>query len=304
MTDYISNINNIPIGGNIFDGLPTFVDTTLSSGVDLGPSDTFTSNLSSVLPNDSQDYMCMFEVTSNNLSGVSSTNGYYEITIHNSTTGDLNNNIWRAVAAGRYHNHSIGRANTVWLPIFANNRNVTLMQRSSGTDRGARVNSFKLKQYYRLGSNKDSGDYVSNVSITNHNIPVGGKILAAKEIPINIEPEAAFSFTGSEYKTYDLSQQIPSDGYAYEVLLQAYTRSSQNAYCRVYIGWVGADGNYKTAYLQNCGIDSNGSIAGANNQRIILQPNSRVIRFGNNSGSATGNCRLQVVSYKRLGTNE
>lgn len=674
MTDYVNKINNIPIGGNIFDGLPTFVDATLSSGVDLGPSETFTSNLSSILPNDGQDYMCMFEVQSNNLSGVSSTNGYYEVTIHNSTTGDLNNNIWRVVTAGRYHNHGIGRVNSVWLPIFANNRNVTLMQRSTGTDRGARINSFKLKQYYRLGSNGDSGNYIDNITTLEHNlpmgndtvsgndfvilrnaaanglnsvtiagkceqtatpsptnpipivcnngelkcssnlfdqslfntdagitvtyytftiengtytmstnipyasgslanvflfagqvtsgassgtngvtintprtitvtngkytvayrsrvsagdtacnpkdynwmlarsssaqsyqpygevyadgvtetitdsannsataemllsignltdtqeilsgavtrkvgviildgtenwtqisgssapfalvvndfvslklgntvlvhsthfqgvpasatwssyenlisftasassenktfrvrylsntktlaefkqfladqyangtpviciyskttttetvtgqtlttvqgdntltisqasidnlpieanydklgdgpinIPVGGKILAAKEVPINIEPEAAFAFTGSEYKTYDLSQQIPNDGYAYELLLQAYTRSNTNAYCRTYIGWVGADGNYKTTYLQNCGADSNGSIAGANNQRVILQPNSRVIRFGNNSGSATGSCRLQVVSYKRLGTNE
>ena len=682
MTDYVNKINNIPIGGNIFDGLPTFVDATLSSGVDLGPSETFTSSLSSILPNDGQDYMCMFEVQSNNLSGVSSTNGYYEVTIHNSTTGDLNNNIWRVVTAGRYHNHGIGRVNSVWLPIFANNRNVTLMQRSTGTDRGARIGSFKLKQYYRLGSNGDSGNYIDNITTLDHNspvgdetvsgnnsvtlekaaanglnsvtvtgkcertvapspsnpipivsnngelkvsknlvkevyaggmsaskvyllgstplsgsytttsdwkgicaivpvvagktyirsgsvtnagyrytsfyanysdvryatnalstvtttsftapsganyavvawitetsgttitysnlqvelgstateyspygevyadgitetitdsanntataemllavdtykdtqeilsgavtrkvgvvvldgtedwgayatnngyrsfrvnnflsaktrdgacthlpyygfsssamdrecvaigsnkttfyinlageertvndlktwlasqysagtpvifiyplatettetvtgqtlttitgdntltisqasianlpievnydklgdvpinIPVGGEILAAKEVPINIEPEAAFAFTGSEYKTYDLSQQIPNDGYAYELLVQAFTRSNQNAYCRVYVGWVGADGNYKTAYLQNCGTDSNGSIAGANNQRVILQPNSRVIRFGNNSGSATGSCRFQVVSCKRLGTNE
>lgn len=666
MTDYVNKINNIPIGGNIFDGLPTFIDATLSSGVELGPSETFTSSLSSILPNDGQDYMCMFEVQSNNLTGVSSTNGYYEVTIHNSTTGDLNNNIWRTVTAGRYHNHGIGRVNTVWLPIFANNRNVTLMQRSSGTDRGARINSFKLKQYYRLGSNEDSGNYIDNITTIDHNspigddtvngngsvtlekavanglnsvtvtgkceqtttpsptnpipivsnngqlkyganlfdqslfntdvgstityhtfsidngtytmstdmppvgsnanadvflfagqvssgastgtngvtsntprtitvtdgkytvayrsriqvgqinpkdynwmlarsssaqsyqpyggvyaegktetitdsanntataemllsignytdtqeiltgavtrkvgvivlngtetwstdtyggyrrfyltnsigqyenitsvicshylskidnrqtpnsiflpatgrlviyidssqnidtvanwnswlaaqynagtpviivyplatettetvtgqtltttqgnntltitqasiadlpieanydklgdgpinIPVGGEILDSKESVIDFYPEAAFSFTGSEYKTYDLSQQIPNDGYAYELLVQAYTRSNQNAYCRVYIGWVGADGNYKTAYLQNCGTDSNGSIAGQNNQRVILQPNSRVIRFGNNSGSATGSCRLHVLSYRRLGTNE
>ena len=211
MTDYVNKINNIPIGGNIFDGLPTFVDTTLSSGVDLGPSETFTSSLSSILPNDGQDYMCMFEVQSNNLTGVSSTNGYYEVTIHNSTTGDLNNNIWRCVTAGRYHNHGIGRVNTVWLPIFANNRNVTLMQRSNGTDRGARINSFKLKQYYRLGSNGDSGNYINNITTIDHNSPIGDETVSGNN-SVTLE-KAAANGLNSVTISGGLKRSLLPDGY-------------------------------------------------------------------------------------------
>ena len=151
MTNYISNINNIAIGGGFADSewihqpesFEVFTSTTFTAGK------ATTYSLAAFLPNDSYAYECQFDCYIR----TGSTSGNFAVgTIVSGTATTIDDNIYAQMCAVRTRSASsrINGGNAI-LPIYPNDRNVTWINfQGSGTSGNC---GLYLKRYRRIGTN-------------------------------------------------------------------------------------------------------------------------------------------------------
>lgn len=149
MTDYIANINEYPIGGDNFDSQWTLKFLYFANGTDYGANSVTTYDLSSYLPNDNFDYEIAFSGWGRTPSGSGNVN--IRVMTGNRTYTEVYNYGCRMMTT-EYHSTSTYKCSgNLIIPIFANNRYVSVANTSSNSAGGS---GFYALGYRRLGTNE------------------------------------------------------------------------------------------------------------------------------------------------------
>lgn len=297
MTDYISNINDNPLDGNVFNGQYSGQDTSVFTNVTFTANQWRTYSLASIIPDDDYDYEVLFEVTAS--TGTTSGN-LVDIQLYSGTATSSNN-------ANNFHTR-VGRCCTRTssnqrcggigiLPINASDKKVTV-RNSDGSGTSGNYNCY-VKRLRRIGTNKKSNDtkYISNIN--SH--PIGGKTLDSQWINSTYDIASGLSIAKDVIKEYDLSSYLPDDNYSYDVMFfvncRTGTTSGNTAIIRV--GNTNYTGNpiivnqitRASSYMQNGG-----------NGKVVIGAD-RKIYIGNSGNATSTNINFSVRAYRRVGTN-
>ena len=152
MTNYVSNINTIPIGGDNFDN-PCFIPSSRLSildGVTLAGGKLFTYSIANLLPEDSSTYD--YEVTFSGLGRSAATSGNVTqlVLLSGTHSTDDGTGLRLNRVQIRNANHSYAGGSAI-LPIFHTDRNITVFTQDSSTN-NANVQLW-IVYYRRLGWN-------------------------------------------------------------------------------------------------------------------------------------------------------
>lgn len=151
MTNYVSNINTIPIGGDNFDGQPItyFPKGNILSGVTLAGGRFYTYSLIDLLPSDSAIYD--YEVTFSGLgrSASSSGNMTHLVLLSGTQTSDVGG--WRLNRVQIRNNNNSYAGGSAIIPIFHTDRNITVWTEDCSTN-SANVQLW-IAYCRRLGNN-------------------------------------------------------------------------------------------------------------------------------------------------------
>lgn len=291
MTDYISNINDIPIGGKQFDGEWELSQVALASAGTLAAGASATYDISSYIPNDGYDYECLFS--------------YYAET--NGTAGDIlqlrfgqgtSANAAKIIADRMNPTGGIIKdGKQIILPILASGeRKVTVLNcRSTATG----VFRIFLNAKRRLGNNFSLTNPIKTITTPNDSIDVGGDntndgewvaIQTALLRNVTVAPGASH--------TLDLSNILPNDGYDYECLFRTWgeTGAKSGNWTEFQIG----NGNI-SSYIVRAQTRTASSVRFGGNAIMPITTNRQVIlsNYSGTSGTASS-VYFQILGYKRL----
>ena len=298
MTNYIENINDNSLSGDVFDGQPSETFSTAVFG-----DTTFTANqyrtysLASIIPDDDYDYEVLFEAWAN--TGTRSGNAvgvilYSGTATSGNDTDNFNTRVIRGVTRTSSNQQFCG---CVILPIKASDKKITVRNiDASGTGHI----SLNVRGLRRIGTNKKSEDtqYVSHINSNT----IGGKLLNGQWIGANHDIATGLSITTGTAKEYDLSEYLPDDNYSYEVMFtvtgRTGTTSGNAATIRVGLSSTASDNpvvfkqvTRASNYMQNGG-----------NCRVVIGSNRKVY-IGNTGGATSTNINFVAHAYRRVGTN-
>lgn len=299
MTNYIENINDNSLSGDVFDGQPSETFSTAVFG-----DTTFTANqyrtysLASIIPDDDYDYEVLFEAWAN--TGTKSGNAvgvilYSGTATSGNDTDNFNTRVIRGVTRTSSNQQYGG---CVILPIKASDKKITVRNsEASGTSGNISLNVRGLR---RIGTNKKSEDtqYVSHINSNT----IGGKLLNGQWVGANHDIATGLSITTGTAKEYDLSEYLPDDNYSYEVMFtvtgRTGTTSGNTATIRVGLSSTASD---NPVVFKQVTRASNYMVNGGN-CRVVIGSN-RKIYIGNTGGSTSTNINFVARAYRRVGTN-
>lgn len=299
MTNYIENINDNSLSGEMFDGQPsdTF-NTAVFTNITFTANQYRTYSLASIIPDDDYDYEVLFEAWAN--TGTSSGNAvgvilYSGTATSGNDTDNFNTRVIRGVTRTSSNQQYGGCA---ILPIKASDKKITVKNKdASGTSGNMSLNVRGLR---RIGTNKKSEttQYVSNI---NSDV-IGGKLLNGQWIGANHDIATGLSITTGTAKEYDLSEYLPDDNYSYEVMFtvtgRTGTTSGNAATIRVGLSSTASD---NPVVFKQVTRASNYMMNGGN-CRVVIGSN-RKIYIGNTGGSTSTNINFVARAYRRVGTN-
>ena len=298
MTNYIENINDNSLSGDVFDGQPsgTF-NTAVFSDTTFTADQYRTYSLANIIPDDDYDYEVLFEAWA--YTGTSSGNAvgvilYSGTATSSDNTDNFNTRVIRGVTRTSSNQQYGGCA---ILPIKASDKKITVRNfDASGTGHI----SLNVSGLRRIGTNKKSEttQYVSNI---NSDV-IGGKLLNGQWIGANHDIATGLSITTGTAKEYDLSEYLPDDNYSYEVMFtvtgRTGTTSGNAATIRVGLSSTASD---NPVVFKQVTRASNYMVNGGNG-RVVIGSN-RKIYIGNTGGSTSTNINFVARAYRRVGTN-
>lgn len=149
MTDYIANINEYPIGGDNFDCEWVIKLKYFANGVEYAKNSVTTYSLANYLPDDTYDYMVAFSGWGRTPSG----SGSCTIRVMTGTQDYTDTFAYgcRMMITEYHSTSSYTCSGNLAIPIFANDRNVTIANTASNATGGC---GFYALAYRRLGTNE------------------------------------------------------------------------------------------------------------------------------------------------------
>ena len=298
MTNYIENINDNSLSGEMFDGQPsdTF-NTAVFTNITFTANQYRTYSLANIIPDDDYDYEVLFEAWAN--TGTSSGNAVgVKLYSGTATSGNDTDNFSTRVIRGVTRTSSNQQyGGCVILPIKASDKKITVKNiDGSGTGNI----SLNVRGLRRIGTNKKSEttQYVSNINSD----AIGGKLLNGQWVGANHDIATGLSITTGTAKEYDLSEYLPDDDYNYEVMFtvtgRTGTKSGNAATIRVGLSSTASD---NPVVFKQVTRASNYMVNGGN-CRVVIGSN-RKIYIGNTGGSTSTNINFVARAYRRVGTN-
>lgn len=304
MTEYISNINNNSLGGDVFDGLPDYTqEYKVYSDITFTANQYRTYSLASIIPNDGYDYEVLFEATG----GTGTTSGnsagimlYSGTATSSSHTSNFNSRVARCITRTSSTQRCGGM---VILPIASSDKNITVLNIDGSGTSG--VFNCYVKGLKRIGTNQRSlnTEYVSRVEIDDNNgaRDVGGNLLGGQWVGSSLDIVTGLSLATNTTKEYDLSSYLPDDDYSYEVMFavtgRTGTTSGNTMILRV--GNTSSSTNPVIAYQSTRA--SNYMVNGGNGRTVI--GSSRKIYITNTGNATATNINFYARAYRRVGTN-
>lgn len=296
----VENINDIPIGGNTFNGQFTLKYLLAIDSMSIASAGTSGNvDLSNYLPNDGFDYEIQ-------VAGWCKTEATKGATAHIWIDGTK---FSEGILVG-YQRSVSGEAaeevvNTTIVVNSTTNRN-TVHLRNSGSKA---ANAFlRFYGYRRLGTNNDSSNYIENIEIPNNSLTVGGNNFDG-----NILNESVTLFSGTAlvsstgYVKTDISSYLPDSNATYAVQVVAYGRSATNANTTANYRISALDANnntYSEQYFMICRMFLSGTTTQQceSSAWVIVPPTHRYIGMRNTTayGGAAG---ITMQQIRRLGTN-
>ena len=299
MTNYIENINDNSLSGEMFDGQPSGIfNTAVFTDITFTANQYRTYSLANIIPDDDYDYEVLFEAWAN--TGTSSGNAVGVILFSGTATSsdntdNFNTRVIRGVTRTSSNQQFGGCA---ILPIKASDKKITVRNiEASGTSGNMSLNVRGLR---RIGTNKKSEttQYVSNINSD----AIGGKLLNGQWIGANHDIATGLSITTGTAKEYDLSEYLPDDNYNYEVMFtvtgRTGTTSGNAATIRVGLSSTASDNPVVFKQITRA---SNYMVNGGNG-RVVIGSNRKVY-IGNTGGSTSTNINFVARAYRRVGTN-
>ena len=304
MTDYIAKINNILCGGKGFDGSVVMMTTSpiIASG-NLETKGVLTISLSEQLPNDGCDYeICVCgncTVSTNGQWGnISAVSGTVDSTFTSSGNYDKGQVLFvrRARTGNAYYS-----AHTNWIPIPANDRNMTICNFGNGTT----SYTIYFCGYRRVGTTNQSGiDYVKKINT----YPIGGDNFDGQWVMSPYTCAAGVQYLQKTATTYSLDNYLPDDGKDYMVSFSGYGNTpSGSGACTIRLsnGTKTLDETLdENKYFFREVYHSTSYSICAGNMLLPIFANDKNVTISNNSANDTGSCGLMAVAYRRLGKNE
>lgn len=298
MTNYIENINDNSLSGDVFDGQPSETFSTAVFGDTTFTADQYrTYSLANIIPDDDYDYEVLFEAWAT--TGTSSGNAvgvilYSGTATSGNDTDNFNTRVIRGVTRTSSNQQYGGCA---ILPIKASDKKITVRNiDASGTGHI----SLNVRGLRRIGTNKKSEDtqYVSHINSNT----IGGKLLNGQWIGVNHDIATGLSITTGTAKEYDLSEYLPDDNYSYEVMFtvtgRTGTTSGNAATIRVGLSSTASD---NPVVFKQVTRASNYMVNGGN-CRVVIGSNRKVY-IGNTGGATSTNINFVARAYRRVGTN-
>lgn len=290
-SNYISNINvkgkQIAIGGNNFDGGWTKKAMQLCTGLSIAASGKSSYDISSYIPNDGNTYELM--VTGWGNTGAAS---------GNSARFKITTNTDYYIAGARATNaESMAYGACCIAIIDGTTRTVTL----NNTGNAASTCTCHLRGYRKLGKNNDSTQYISNIGITDSPIEIGGNNFDGQWVNKHFNAYEWTSLVSGTTYSVDLSSYLPNDGQAYEILTYVWVQTSATSGqgAEVYLG------TDLTNNMMLCRTRTRAASAGQTSgvSRIAISGKSRTLNVINGFGHNSGQGRVWLYGYRRLGTN-
>lgn len=289
-TNYISKINtkdgNIAIGGNNFDGSWVKKNLAICTSTSIANGGSASYNISSYLPNDNDTYEVM-------VCGWGETGTTSNKSVRFKITSDTDNYI-AGVRATNGATMPCGGSCIIFLKGSTN----TITINNSGSQTGTFTCYFR--GYRKVGANNDSKQYLASVNANNSLIEFGGNNFDGQWVRKSFSYEWTSLTNATSYQV-SLSSYLPNDGYAYEIQaygwIQTSTTSGQGAEL-----YVGTDLAYN---IMLCRVRTRASSTGftAGGTKIYTGGNSRTINVWSSFGHNTGQGKLWLYGYRRLGTN-
>lgn len=292
----VSNINDIPIGGDTFDGqftksfLTVFNDVNIASG-----GETAEVSLANYLPNDGHYYEIQCAVWAKTPATTGATN---HIWIDGSLLGALPV-YQRSVTGEAAEQHG----NTIIVAKSTSNLKLT------NTGAALAVADFRLYGYKRLGTNNDSNNYISNIEIPNNSLTVGGNNFNGEIVANSLTIFSGTTLVSSSgIVKADLSSYLPDNTATYAVQVVAYGRTATNTTTTSnYIVGVYNSNNeqFTEQYIMMCRMFTTGTTTQQceGSAWLVVPPTHRYVGM-RNATTTGGGAGLTVINYRRLGTNE
>lgn len=306
MTNVISKITTPDgtetIGGSPFDGQWVKSVKTLLSNASLAASGSQTIDLSTYLPDTTHRWEVIFEVRGN--TGTTSGNTI-RLLLGSTTSGNAYYRDWACRTRTSSSEYTGGSASIV---INAGEAKVVIQNTESSAASGVYV----IASHYRcLGWNEHSTapqNQIENIKIPNGTtIPFGGDNFDGQWYSYNNTELAILSsasLNSSTSTSVDISSYIPNDGYAYELLIRGYCRTSTTSGNNVFIR-VGAynatDANNPLLMRGLTRTASYRNIAG--NCLLPISATQRKIYIYNAGNATATTMTIQITGIKRVGKN-
>lgn len=301
--NYIENIktNNTTaiIGGDKYQGQWTQQNVTLFSGT-YKNNTIYTFDINSYLPNDNNIY----EILLHSDAQTDSTSGHsVTMYVYGGSTNDASINSSIVLGRQTTRTASTRKVRTSGrLFVLPTDRNLTWSQTGASTNGTA---GLYMRGYRRVPIDEQE-NILKGINHNNELIEFGGSNFDGKWAGIYQTLVTASTFaTGTTDRIVDLSSILPNDGYDYEVLLSAYTRTANatNSYVSLAV-FNSSNTSDIGVYLDYSDCRATSSSCGSGNVILPIRASDKkvLIRF-QVGGATSGNCAVYISGYKRLGKN-
>lgn len=304
MADYISKINNIPIGGNAFDG-SQWNSPSFAGGATMTNGQTRSFDISGVIPNDGHDY----EV---NAYCYSTTPSVGWNTISMGQTG-TNYTCVTNTFSGPSSNKASGQGCT--LPIYSDLAKTLNVYNACGSGTTTGNIGFGITTARRLGKNDTLSNRVEKIATPDGTRNVKGDMddgaFVYKNVMLLSGVSLKHATTDSArptHTTYDISSHIPNDGHGYFVYLRCWgqTPSTNGISSEIHVANT-TSGNYGVMLGRN--KTRGGSWAGfGGNGKLYISPSNKkitVVNWGSVSSTAVNTIlSIQLVGIQRCANND
>lgn len=288
MIDYISKINDLPIGGTQFDGDWTKVNSWLSTAFTMTANSTKTFDISTLIPDDGFDYEVQFSIYTNS----SGTSGFPALYIKQGTTAHYDQLI--AYVGSSSAGTDFSCENFI-LPILSSGVKKITIYASSAVG-NTRIGICAIR---RMNNNSTLTNPVENVIIPNNTtLPIKGDFVDGQWVDVYRGLYSNVSIASGSSHSFDLSPIIPDTNYSYEIALALWagTGSVKNNAAEL----VATDSLSNIKYISRAVTRQATAKTYGGNLTAVVSGSNPIISIKNNGNSTTTINGLRVCGYKRL----
>lgn len=294
----------LPIGGDIADGRFTYNGITAYSGK---PSPPFYSviSLENYLPNDNYDYEILF---SGHIYTGQTSGNYTTTRIASGTMTQDDFSDGKCLTLGRVRTRTASTRETAasgTLPIFANDRNISLYFSGSGSlPSSSTLNcNVRIYGYRRIGTNNDNENCIEKIN----SYTISGDNFDGKWVDTNFTRISLYTYTAGNTYTFNLKSLglIPNDDYQYEIIISGWcaTGTTSGNYSGVFV--------YSSLFDESFTLNMNYANTRTANKNdswkstvLPIGADGKLYIINTAPSGVKADTEIYLCGYRRIGLNE